>query len=855
MRKDASMAGSHNRELTFKKCDLHIHSSSDYSRCNTPGYNRDGFFETLATSDFDVIGITDHNSIDVSMLSKLSDKLADTKTLLVGVELNLKLKDTTIKRYDLHVNSDSGKNYFHSIILTSMDYMPKLANAVDQLFIDAKIVTQDDVNNANSGIITRAEYSRKTDGQAIYLEDMQEAFANIPHFFIPHVKKKGGRNLEDYLPTKGRNSQKNVEYRDRLFYYSNGFAVEGNDPQGKITNRMAYMHNTTIPTLLFSDPQVLSDIGKQYTWIDFDGTLDSLLLAISDPESRIRTSKVCPDLPQKNTDSYLQCIDFDVIDTAQPNGTRHVEIPFAPGFNGVVGSRGSGKSMLAHILSKSNLEDYKKLLLPDTIGYTLAGGNRVTDSPSYLYMSQGELEDIFKSGDYKSIPIIKHLVEPAQKSAQEKSKNFGVQISDFLDLQKSLIDAFTERYSDVVSLSVLDNPEPSGTDLEVPEPPDQNDSALLSEAKQCIEKFNNDLKGATDEIKQFKIVASYPEDTELFKAVSNEISEICTDAKKLASRAQKLSEVLDACDEAWFYPREELVRLFVKKFKEENEKQNSALYNDYVKKKNRTLRFLSDLLKLRFAFNQIDSRVKSLRDSELSPIDPQELSDDGTKIRIKTYYEDSQSFSDHISGLLKGGQHTNSEQLIRACLLWSEPSKIRALFNGNQMRGIQRTDLPQSYIDNYFVKLKEALSHSKEQKISVSVDGTDIADMSPGMRADALIKLFLNDDSASGKYTYIILDQPEDNLDVKTISDFLVKRLKSLKLSIQIFVISHSAPVIVNGDARQVILSESSKNGISYKFGSLNDACIKNEVAEVLDGGERYLKMRLNKYNFQIGGK
>ena len=854
MRKDASMAGSHNRELTFKKCDLHIHSSSDYSRCNTPGYNRDGFFETLATSDFDVIGITDHNSIDVSMLSELSDKLAGTKTLLAGVELNLKLKDTTIERYELHVNSDSGKNYFHSIILTSMDYMSQLADAVDQLFIDAKIVTQVDVNNANSGNITRAEYSKKTDGRAIYLEEMQEAFANIPHFFIPHVKKSD-RNLEDYLPTKGRNSQKNKEYRDRLFYYSNGFAVEGNDPQGKITNRMAYMYNTTIPTLLFSDPQVLSDIGEKYTWIDFDGTLDSLLLAISDPESRIRTSEVCPDLPQKNTASYLQCIDFDVIDTTQPNGTRHVEIPFAPGFNGVVGSRGSGKSMLAHILSKSNLEDYKKLLLPDTIGYTLAGGNRVTDSPKYLYMSQGELEDIFKSGDYRSIPIIKHLVDPAQKNAQEKSENFRIQINGFLDLQKDLIDAFTERYSDVVSLSVLDNPEPLGTDLEVPKPPKQNDSDLFSGAKQCVEKFNNDLKVATNEIEKFKITASYPEDAELFEAVSNEISGICADAKKLASRTQKLSEVLDSCDEAWFFPREELIRLFIKKIKKENKEQNSALHSDYIKKKDRALGFLNDLLKLRFAFNQIDSRVKSLRDSELSPIDPQELSDEGTKIRIKTYYEDSQSFAGHITGLLKGGPYNNSEQLIRACLFWNEPSKVRSLFNGNQIKGIQRTGLSQSYIDNYFAKLKDAFSRGKEQKISVSVDGTDIADMSPGMRADALIKLFLNDGSDSGKYTYIILDQPEDNLDVKTISDFLVKRLKSLKLSIQIFVISHSAPVIVNGDARQVILSESSKNGISYKFGSLNDACIKNEVAEVLDGGERYLKMRLNKYNFQIGGK
>ena len=394
-----------------------------------------------------------------------------------------------------------------------------------------------------------------------------------------------------------------------------------------------------------------------------------------------------------------------------------------------------------------------------------------------------------------------------------------------------------------------------GTDLESPTPPEQNDSNLFSEAKQCVEEFNNDLMAATDKIENLNITASYPEDTELFEAVSNEISEICANAKKLASQTQKLSKVLDSCDEAWFFPREQLIQLFIKKIEEENKKQNSSLHNDYVKKKDKALEFLKDLLKLRFAFNQIDSRVKSLRDSELSPIDPQELFDEGTKIRIKTYYEDSQSFAEHISGLLKGGPYNNSEQLIRACLFWSEPNKVRLLFNGNQIKSVQRTDLSQSYIDNYFTKLKEAFSRGKEQKISVSVDGTDIADMSPGMRADALIKLFLNDESANGKYTYIILDQPEDNLDVKTISDFLVKRLKSLKPSVQIFVISHSAPVVVNGDARQVILCESGKNGILYKFGSLNDTCIKNEVAEVLDGGERYLKMRLNKYNFQIGGK
>ena len=125
--------------------------------------------------------------------------------------------------------------------------------------------------------------------------------------------------------------------------------------------------------------------------------------------------------------------------------------------------------------------------------------------------------------------------------------------------------------------------------------------------------------------------------------------------------------------------------------------------------------------------------------------------------------------------------------------------------------------------------------------------------MSPGTKAQALLKLFLNDEVIDGKSMYIVLDQPEDNLDVATIKDFLIDRLKKLKFDIQLFVVSHSAPVIINGDARNVIVCENDEDNFSYTHGAMNDVAIKQKIADVLDGGERYLKMRLNKYNFQVG--
>ena len=52
---------------TFKKCDMHVHSSSCFSR----RYDKATFFRAVLKSELDVLAITDHNSIDVELLTDL----------------------------------------------------------------------------------------------------------------------------------------------------------------------------------------------------------------------------------------------------------------------------------------------------------------------------------------------------------------------------------------------------------------------------------------------------------------------------------------------------------------------------------------------------------------------------------------------------------------------------------------------------------------------------------------------------------------------------------------------------------------------------------------------------------------
>ncbi len=831
---------------TFKKCDMHVHSSSCFSR----RYDRATFFRAVLESELDVLAVTDHNSIDVELLSDLQTQMKEKgKVLFGGVEMDVALRDDTIRAYGLE---PGGKGRFHAIVWFSMDDVEKMASIVQELFISA-IIKKGFSTSDEDGKTAKVEelesldcksFSKAAEATAIYLEDFQERASAVPHFFVPHENKD--KSLSEYLPNR---SKRNMEYKDRLFYYSHAMAVEGGEKSRKyISDGLASELNTTVAAFLFSDAGKAGDIGKKYTWIDFDCNLDSLLLAISDPESRIRTSDACAALPQSNTSKFLESVSFNVWTDGNKQNVETIMLPFAPGYNGIVGSRGSGKTLLACLLADKGLDTYAAFVDPDSVRFKTHGGIPTKDRPSCLYLSQGELENIYADGRYEEIPFLGEIISPLREGAAKSIDSARQRYKDVLELEKNLLTAFAKRYdSGPVHIDHLEEGMPSGITIAKPATP----SKAFPQVENAIKRLG-EISEATEDLKNnsklIKFSSVYPEDKILFDSLEDESRAIESDIEALFTRVSEFMSLLGEIDESWFKQREQNVTLFLRILSEYNNSSGSTKRHQYDEKTNKAKTFFDDLFELQQSLQYLNNEAGKAYEQMFDPIQPVKLSSEGEPIVVSLDHEDHVTFNDLIDGLAR----TGSSALVSAFLEQSSKIEMHKQFNGTKFRCCKDQDLISHY-NQYFSLLKNSANDSIELKSCVAISGKKLDDMSPGMKAQALLKLFLNDQVSAGEWMYVVLDQPEDNLDVATIKEFLIDRLKNLKLDIQFFVVSHSAPIIVNGDARTVVVCSNDNDKISYRCGVLNDIRTKQSIADVLDGGERYLKMRLNKYNFKIG--
>lgn len=138
----------------------------------------------------------------------------------------------------------------------------------------------------------------------------------------------------------------------------------------------------------------------------------------------------------------------------------------------------------------------------------------------------------------------------------------------------------------------------------------------------------------------------------------------------------------------------------------------------------------------------------------------------------------------------------------------------------------------------------------------VQYEGVGIEQLSPGTRGIVLLLLYLAIDRDDDRP--LIIDQPEENLDPKSIFDELVQRFRKAKQRRQIIIVTHNANLVVNTDADQVIVATCGPHRpgmlpeITYRSGGLENPTIRRLVCEILEGGEAAFRERARRLRVQM---
>lgn len=179
--------------------------------------------------------------------------------------------------------------------------------------------------------------------------------------------------------------------------------------------------------------------------------------------------------------------------------------------------------------------------------------------------------------------------------------------------------------------------------------------------------------------------------------------------------------------------------------------------------------------------------------------------------------------------------------------------------------------------DEYLIQsfIKKVLCIPREVRLVATYDGDKIggyeeSTMTPGKQAVFALELILSKSKHDSEWP-LLIDQPEDDLDSRSIYDSIVPKIRELKKQRQIIMVSHDANMVVGSDSEEVIIvnrhGKDRKNKderyFDYLSGSLENTMLFDDSIEetllsqgvrehccvILDGGEEAFAKRKSKYN------
>lgn len=201
---------------------------------------------------------------------------------------------------------------------------------------------------------------------------------------------------------------------------------------------------------------------------------------------------------------------------------------------------------------------------------------------------------------------------------------------------------------------------------------------------------------------------------------------------------------------------------------------------------------------------------------------------------------------------LSNTDHLSPEGFVTACRDGAETLVEKFGIPKNQAEKIAQ--MPEDAL-----MLIEGLEFPSTTKVELNTAGEgkneiwrSLDQLSTGQRATAILLLLLLDSDAP-----LVVDQPEDDLDNRFITDGIVPLVRREKRQRQLIFSTHNANIPVLGDAELIVglsASGEAEGGNAEIFpghaGSIDVAPVRELIGELLEGGEEAFERRRRKYGF-----
>lgn len=456
-------------------------------------------------------------------------------------------------------------------------------------------------------------------------------------------------------------------------------------------------------------------------------------------------------------------------------------------------------------------------------------------------IEQGQKQSNFSKEEFETYTqLIKEQTELDKELAKiiEKEKAAGQIYTELEDVKKNLFgdnNPIEFLATKGTLFSIIDNlSQPYEEIIDLVEKVLDHYDSLLSFSKQEIDKleFAKSKRTISENIAE-TILKLSP-----FQSKLKEQESLTSLAKNLEAENSRLSQALqlerqiEVTKTEYNSSRQRLANYLKERF---------AIYNGVVSEINKSKSEIGSDIKLECRLNFPVSDLKLLEQTNKAAIAYDNV--------IHTLYE---------------GTHVKYDEVIK---LLDEPVKVNEgvlTINKNVQIPVRKSVSLEDVIRGI---AKDCFTFD----YSVTYRGDNLLSMSPGKKGTVLLILFLQ--ISSSEYP-ILIDQPEDNLDNRTIYDLLCKIIKAKKKERQIIIVSHNANLVVTTDAENIIVAnqkgenkadEGAGSRFQYVNGSLEHSFDRNDkiksellcqgirehVCDILEGGDEAFKQRERKYSIK----